>query len=244
MGDSRGVPGTGGRSRLVRIPWMPHTHRFARIAAHGGPETTKFARLGLAAAAPPRAGPAPRRAAIPSRTHMYAMVSRAGRRSSTRRRPAGPPRTSSRDRGETLDAAWRHPRAWAGRRRPSAPRRGCGPAARTARGLRRRPERRPSAGGRRPSARLQGPAAGDRAGPGSGPARAGSAPATCTTSVGAAEPITDAASAPRRGAPDASAGRGPVARSSRGGVGEEPRGLCVTTSSKPYHHVYKKDASR
>jgi len=182
------------------------TSRGPQVANRGAraPKTAIFRQIGRSGAlGQPGSSPggaAARRAAIPSRARMYATVPWAGRRSSTRPRAGGPARASFRRRAETADAAPSGPRARAGRRRARVPRRGRGGAPRTARGLRRRPERRPGAGGRRPRTRLRGPAAGDRAGPGSGPARAGSAPATCTTSVGAAEPITDAALASRRGA--------------------------------------------
>ena len=182
------------------------TSRGPQVANRGAraPKTATFRQIGRSGAlGQPGSSPggaAARRAAIPSRARMYATVPWAGRRSSTRPRAGGPARASFRLRAETADAAPSGPRACAGRRRARVPRRGRGGAPRTARGLRRRPERRPGAGGRRPRTRLRGPAAGDRARPGSGPARAGSAPATCTTSLGAAEPITDAASASRRGA--------------------------------------------
>ena len=182
------------------------TSRGPQVANRGAraPKTATFRRIGRSGAlGQPGSSPggaAARRAATPSRARMYATVPWAGRRSSTRPRAGGPARASFRLRAETADAAPSGPGACAGRRRARVPRRGRGGAPRTARGLRRRPERRPGAGGRRPRTRLRGPAAGDRAGPGSGPARAGSAPATCTTSVGAAEPIADAALALRRGA--------------------------------------------
>ena len=206
-GVSRGMRGTGGRSILVRIPWTPRAARKSRIAARAPRKQRYFAKSAAGALGQPGSSPggaAARRAAIPSRARMYATVPWAGRRSSTRPRAGGPARASFRRRAETADAAPSGPRACAGRHRARVPRRGYGGAPRTTRDFRRRPERRPGAGGRRPGTRLRGSAAGDRAGPGRADAR-GFGAGDVYDERRRLGTITDAASAPSGGAPDASA---------------------------------------
>ena len=196
-GVSRGMRGTGGRSILVRIPWMPHMGRETQIAARGGLKTAICGNsAGYRTLAAPHGlpiGPAARRAVIPPRARVEGIASWVGRRNSARRPSARARRASAGRRAETLDTAPVDPRACAGRRRARVPHRGCGPPPRTARSPRRGPERRPGAGRRQPRARLRGPEARRQSGAGSGPTRAALASMGRPTRPGPSKSICEAA---------------------------------------------------